>query len=348
MYRLVYTFFLLLSDHEKEVYNKFEVIFGMILFLYGADTFRSRRRLHKMVEKFEKERDPQGLNVHFLDCSVLKGEELWQPLLSSPFLAEKKMVVLENLLASSKIQKEFLEKLEEKKIPESTVALLWEQGETFKTKDAKNLFERLLKEKYVEKFDVLQDVKLEAWISAEVAERGGKINREASTFIAANIGSNMWAVHTLLDVLIAYKRHHEIEKSDVSLFLEETADDNIFSLVDALLYKRAKEVYAMLQEQYRIGKEPGYIFAMIVRQMRILLEVRDCMEREKGINSTVLAKKLGIHPFVMKKSFVLAEKYTFEQIKKLYNELLSIDIRTKTGQADQKLLLDLFVGRVSQ
>ena len=60
----------------------------MVIYIYGEDTFRSRNYLKQQVERFKKERDPQGMNVVVLDGQK-DGERIWGEILATPFLAEK-------------------------------------------------------------------------------------------------------------------------------------------------------------------------------------------------------------------------------------------------------------------
>lgn len=351
----------------------------MILFLYGADTFRSREQLKKMIEKFKKDRDPEGLNAVSLDCQKEEAGKIWEQILATPFLAEKRMVVLENLLLSK--DKELLagikEKIENKKLSDATVLVFWEGGDKAKGKEAENLFKCLVKEKYCSKFDLLTGAKLSAWIVQAMKERGGKIEPAAVQYLAQNVGGDMWRLNSLIDQLVAYviarrsqsddaaiqssngagsprpdvasglaMTGREIDLADVQLFLDEKADDSIFNLVDAVVAGRSKEAYKMIREQYRLGEDAQYIFAMLLRQFRILLELRDMYDREDNLSSEQLAKKLSLHPFVVKKSLVFVKKYSLDKLKIIYQRLLDLDIKTKTGQGDQSLLLDVFVGGV--
>ncbi|MBT6819129.1 MAG: DNA polymerase III subunit delta [Candidatus Magasanikbacteria bacterium] len=319
----------------------------MIIFLYGADTFRSRRQLKKMTEKFKQDRDPQGLNVVSLDCAKDEDGKIMEQLLAVPFLAEKRMVVLENLLTATgkgDLQTEILKRVEEKGLDENNVYVFWQGVGKPKTKAGKELLARLLKEKYAQEFEEVKGVKLSAWISAEAKGRGGKISKHAVDSLAQNVGGDMWLLNSTIDQLIAYKGEDEIMTEDVNLFVEEKVDDNIFNLVDAAVSGQTKQVYKMIREQYRIGKDPHYVFAMILRQFRILIEIRDLYEREDNMPSDVMAKKLGIHPFVVKKSLPFIKKYNLEDLKKIYLKLLDLDIKFKTSQGDPSLLVDVFVG----
>jgi DNA polymerase-3 subunit delta len=225
--------------------------------------------------------------------------------------------------------------------------IFWEGTDRFKTKNAKALFERLQKEKYAQQFDELSGAVLSAWIEEEVRDRGGKMEKNAVRFLVSHVRSDMWRLHSLIDQLIAFKDGGMIDATDAGLFLDERQDDNIFNLVDAIVAGQSKQVFGMMREQYAQGKDPGYIFAMILRQFRILLELRDLFERDDTMKSDQMARSLDLHPFVVKKSLPLVRRYTMERLSSIYRELLEIDRETKTGAGDQSVLLDVFVGRVS-
>jgi DNA polymerase-3 subunit delta len=62
------------------------------------------------------------------------------------------------------------------------------------------------------------------------------------------------------------------------------------------------------------------------------------------LGSDALAKKLGLHPFVVKKSLPFIKRYTLTELKNIYQQLLEIDTKTKTGLGSPDLLLDILVG----
>jgi DNA polymerase III delta subunit len=257
---------------------------------------------------------------------------------------------------NKELQNILMERVEGKSIPESTVLIFWEGTDTFKTKDAKEFFARLQEEKYAQAFDVLEGAKLGGWILAEVAARGGKMAPQAVQYLVDHVRGDMWRLHSLIDQLVAYGTElspalpcegREVTMEDVRQFVSEKADDNIFNLVDAILGKQPKRVFAMIEEQYNKGEDSGYIFAMILRQCRILLELRDMFERDDAMTSEGMAKKLALHPFVVKKSLPLVKRYSRVALEQMFQDLLSIDIQTKTGQGDQSMLVDMFVGKMA-
>ncbi|MBT3817247.1 MAG: DNA polymerase III subunit delta [Candidatus Magasanikbacteria bacterium] len=325
----------------------------MIIFLYGKDTFRSHVQLQRMVDKFKVDRDPQGYNVVHCDMNVTAEEMLWEQIHASPFLAEKRLVVVENLLTagSDALLKTMLTHVEEKTIPSSTIVLIIAGGEKYRKKIVKQLFERLVKEKFAQEFQPLEGAHIEGWGAAEIKEQGGTISREALQYVCVQAGNDLWSLSGILAQCVAYAREkdgapREITISDVQLFVDKRADENIFSLVDAIVGKKPKQVFAMIQEQYRIGKDPHYVFAMLLRQFRILLQIRDMYEREDGLRSGDIAKKMSIHPFVAKKSFAMIRMYTSETLQDIYEALLDIDVSFKQSAGAPEALIDSFVGRV--
>ncbi len=320
----------------------------MLLFLYGKDTYRSRQQLHKMMSKFRQDRDPQGLNVVQLDAAKEKTAMLWEQILAAPFLAERRMVVLENisLHKHTEFHDMFLNRVVEGTLPDSTIVVCWEAVDSVKKKEPKALFTRLAAEKYAQRFDILSESQLEGWIAAEVQERGGHIIPKALRYLRDNVGVDMWRLSSVIDQLLAYADGKGITEEDVRLFVSERIDDSIFALVDAIVARYPKKVFRMLQEQYRQGKEVPYVYAMVLRQFRILLHMRDMLDRGVAARNEVMAKQLGVHPFVIKKSLPLVERYTLEELQSVYAALLQLDVQIKTGQGDQRVLMDVFVGQM--
>lgn len=357
----------------------------MIIYIYGPDNFRSRQYLKEQVEKFKKARDPQGYNVVFLDTRRDNTGKILGEIVSVPFLAERRLIVVENvLLGDVELVNELIERIKNNKIPESNVVIFFDSEMSMgKSKRPKNIIEiedLLKKEKYSQEFLSLTPDKLSAWVLQKLSARGATISRPALTYLLQNIGTDMWQLHSLLEQLAAYKYtsvlglhtpsapgghpsqegdlqitpkkegevgiYHEIQLADAQLFLDEKVDDNVFNMVEAIVAGRKKEAYKLLTEQRRLGEEDGKIIGLIIWQFRTLISMRSLFDSEDNVTSDAMAKKLKIHPFVAKKNLPLVRRHNLTDLQKVYKELLDIDLKTKTGQGEQGMLLDMFVGRV--
>jgi len=324
----------------------------MIIYIYGEDTFRSRQYLKEQVKKFKVARDPQGYNVIFLDAAKVEASRILSEIVALPFLAEKRMIVVENiLLGSDELFDELKNRIDNEKVPESNVVIFWQgakvvtKGKQKKNSLAEELEQILLKGKYAQEFCKLSEDKLLVWINQEIKKAGGRISRLAAVFLSRNINGDMWALSGLLEQLSLYAGNKEVELSDVQLFLGEKADDNVFNLVEAIVSGNHKQAFKLLADQENLGEDKFKIFGLIVWQFRLLLQLRSLFECEDDLTSDRAATKLKIHPFVAKKNWPIIKKYSLAKLKEIYNQLLEIDIKTKTGQGDQSMLLDLFVRR---
>ena len=321
----------------------------MILFLYGEDTFRSRQQLNKMVAKFKVDRDPTGLNVTIPDISKEEPEQIIEEMHAAPFLAEKRMVVLKGVLASKekKLQELLLDRIKSDHIPASTILLLWEEENDFKkaTNVVKELFSLLQKEKYAQCFETLTGSKLSAFIEEQVQERGGSIQKDALQYLTNNSRDDLWFVDATVQQLVSFCNGEVITLEAAKRFVPERFDDNIFNLVDAIVAGRGEKVFPMLEEQYKKGEDAMFVFSMLIRQFRILLLLRDALDRNLALNDS-MAKEMGLHPFVLKKSLPFAKQYTTAALKEIYASLLDIDKKNKTGGGDPQVLLDVFVSKL--
>lgn len=328
----------------------------MFILYYGQDSYRSLDFFKKAVESFKQKRDPNNLNTLVLDCTVLDSNSILEQMLSLPFLAEKKMLALKNLLSSGEhsiILKSIIERIEEDNFPKQNDYIFWEEKETFasaskqtKNTDAKKIFEILKKQTYSREFTKMNSSQFNQWLKTIFQEKNIKIKNEAINYLIINAGDNLHKIEQILDQISFYKNGQEIETKDLVLFLEEKIDDNIFNLVDNIFSGQKNKAYKMLYKQYEQGKDISYIFAMILRQVRIFLEIRDLLEREDSLTSEQIAKKTKLHPFVVKKSIVQVKKYNKKYLQNIYNKLLAVDIKIKNSLAEPKTLLDFFINEI--
>lgn len=310
----------------------------MIIFLYGRDSFRSRQKLQELKEKFIREVDKSRLNLEILDGEEIDFTRFSQAVGSAPFLAGKRMIIFEHLLTNKQIQENILEFLKNKGRQQENILIFWEEVASANSK----LFKFLAKEKYAQEFKFLNDLELGRWIKREVNKRKGKIDIPATRALVEYVGNNLWLLNNEINKLIAFKKGAEIIRADVEELTRAKFDDNIFGLVDALGTKNKKLAIRLLANQLAFGSSPLYIIAMLVRQYRILLQVQEYLDQP----STELARKLKLHPFVVKKTLAQARRYSFSELKNIYGELLEMDRKIKTSSWKPELLIDLLIAKV--
>lgn len=314
----------------------------MIIYLSGTDGARIATTCSDMKQKFSRDRDPQGMNLVELRVGDADDGAIIEQLHAAPFLAEKRMVVLKGLIAdgSKELHALLLDHMVGQTLPSDIIVLAIDEGELKpRAKASKSLLEVLQSQQYSQRFDLPSGKALEHWVAKEVTARGGTIDTDAKRQLAA-AGIDSWALSHAIDQLVAYTAGRKIGTADVAQFVSPAIDDNIFTLVDAAVAGNTSRALSLMRDQYRAGKDAHYVYAMLLRQYRIMLDIADVLERGGRPD----AKAMELHPFVLKKTIPVVERVGFVAIKSSYLRLLAIDEQIKTGSGDPAVLMDVFVG----
>jgi len=313
----------------------------MIIFFYGEDTFRMRQKLRELKEKFVTA-SLGDTNLAVLDGERITYDEFVRQILAMPFLSKTRLVIVENLLRKAK--KDVAEKIPEgfKKMTASTVLVFVEEG----IPDRRTaLFRKLSKEK-VEEFKLLEPESLRRWIKKEVETRGGTIDSAAILKLAEFVGNDLWRMTNEIDKLIAFGP--KITHQNIEILVNPQIQANIFNLIDAMAQKNIKLANKELYRLLNSGANELYILTMIIYQYRNLLIIKDLGERLKNTNRWALAKKAGLHPFVIQKSLAVLGKYSLDQLKNVYGILQDFDVRMKTGKIESRVALELLIFKLAK
>jgi len=317
------------------------IILDMVIFLYGPDTFRAREKLNSLKEKFIRQVDKSGFNLAALDGEKISIDEFNKAVATQSFLSPKRMIVARDVFKRQKnFQTEVLEILKKGNYRDSlkdNVIIFWDE----KPDKRSALFKYLAGGKFKEEFELLLNNDLVKWIEARVRQKGGRINLQNAGLLASKSDGNLWALAGEIDKLIARTRQGEIAQEDIGESVLFKIDDNIFNLCDAIALKNKQLALKLINDQLAAGVNDIYLLTMIVRQFRILIQVRNELDKGES-NSRSIASKLSLHPFAIQKAIPQASKYSFLELKRIYNKLLETDIRLKLGESGQTVL-ELFI-----
>lgn len=318
----------------------------MILYLYGLDTKRSREHLDKLIEKFYRERDPQKLNVKRV---VVGGEatDLHSELLTAPFLAEKRMVVVERMVENgdAELLAWFGGRFLDNEPPSDTIIIVWEAELAKKsgTAAAEKLHGRLAATKFAQEFQPLEGKKREQFIVRAIDERGGRITADAAAELHRRVTDDFELMNAI-DVLVAHAGAGAVvTQRDLDLFLPPDIEAKIFDAMDAMAARNRPAAMRALANVWHVDNDPVYIFAMLHRQVRLLFQTRELLDDNPSVNEASVAKTLTIHPFVAKKLLSQARGWTRAELVGWYDRLIEIDYAIKHGSSDPRVLIDTLV-----
>ena len=312
----------------------------MILFLYGPDTYRSGQKLREIVKSYKKIHK-SGLNLKYFEAKGLIFQDFRDELRASSMFSEKKLFVIKNIFSNSEFKGKFLK--DAIFFQDSKDIILLYEGALSKN-DFKNdlLFKFLKKNAKSQEFTMLGAQKLRNWLTKEFNDYGAKIDNEAMEKLINFVGSDLWRMSQEVKKLVNYKSKYqntEILSEDVDILVKPKIDTNIFKTIDAIAARDKKFALKLLHQHLEKGDSPFYLFSMLNFQFRNLLLIKS-----QPVGN--LSKKLGMHPYVIKKAVWQSEKFSLNGLKKIYQKIFQADLNIKTGKIDPQTALDLLITEI--
>ena len=329
----------------------------MLYILTGQDDFSLRQSLEE-IKRGLCDQQLLAANTTTLDGQLVTLDQLTTTCQTLPFLAERRLVIVDGLLArfepkvksgrQRKASKTPDQQNEYKsfaacvgELPESTILVLID-GKI--TKD-NPLFRELLAKAEVKTFPLLRNSKLRSWIQRRVEQEGGRISPQAIDLLARLVGGNLWIMGSEINKLVLFTSGHRIEEDDVETVVGYSQQASVFTMIDAILGFRIGLAEQALQQLLQAGMASAYILFMILRQVRMLVRAKELTK--EGKSEGEIQDRLGLtSEFAWQKTWEQAGRYSLERLKQLYYKLLETDLSIKTGKYEGELALNILVAEL--
>jgi len=311
----------------------------MIYFIYGQDSYRSKRKLEEIIEGYKKVHK-SGLNLIYADTKESSFKDFYNQLKISSMFAEKKLVVLRNVFGDAKFQEDFLENAKSLGDVKDIIVVYEDCAPDERIK----FFKTLQKIAKRQKFSFLQPAPLKKWALQEITAKGAKITPDGLDLLISFVKNDLWRMAAEINKLSNYKMGDVIRREDVELLVRPDIESDIFKTIDALASKNKKQALSLLHKHLENGDAPLYMLSMIAYQFRNLLAIKEL----QGINTpyNLVIKKSGLHPFVVQKSYSLCQQFSMPELKKIYLKIFQIDSDIKTGKIEPETALDLLLSEI--
>jgi len=313
----------------------------MYYLFFGQDFYSIKKKVSAIKEKFLKS-DPSAINISKLSGSELKGDDFWAPVLAAPFLATKRLIIVENLLLENK-DDDFKKNLSKNlsKIPETSLVFFIEDGSPDKRGV---LFKSLNKPGIAQNFELPTPNSIGKLLDQKIGESDIKISSDARNKFILYVGVDLYRAENEIIKLILYSKHENIQTIEASLIEEMIRPENnagIFDFIDAIGSKNRQKSVSLFNKLIEAGENELYILSMIVYQFRNMMTILSYLERHA--QAAEIAKAGKIHPFVVQKTIGILKKYSKEKLLENYIKLGDADFAIKTGQIEPKLCILMLI-----
>lgn len=319
----------------------------MIIFLYGADSFRLKRKLQEMKNKFVKDVDADGSSLDFINGQSASLKDLEEKINTGSLFARKRLIIIDDIFKNKKTKIwEEIQPLLIKISNDDNIILIFKEDDLegkngYLKTEAKKLLSFLKKQKYVQEFKPLSGNSLLIFIKEEAKIFNKTISQAAAHEIIRRSGNDLWLASQTIKKAALGKEGQNIEQEDIERYSVENFNEDIFALTDAIGANNKRLAIKIIEEQYAAGLESEYIIAMLARHFKILLQAYDALKN--GLKPETAATELKLHPFVIRKGMAQAKNFKYEQLLNYLNRIIALDFANKTGLSDIKTELSLLV-----
>ena len=267
--------------------------------------------------------------------------------LTMPFFAERRMIVVEGAELFARANDELLTLL--KNLPESTLLVFLEE----KPDKRLTTFKELSRIGLVEEFVPQNDERLTGFIVHRAQDAKLNITQAAVRTILDDTGRDMFAIASEMEKLTAYCMDKGvIEKTDVDELCHVTVQDRVFDMIGFMANRQQKDALKLYYDLLELREPPLKILALIAKQFRILIAVKDLMNH--GMSSEQIGQKMEFKgrdakavAYVARKYEAQAKQFSTEELKNALRDAAEYDRLFKSGGISDRMAVELLLIRYS-
>ena len=356
----------------------------MIYLLYGGDEIARDEFLHrKLIDRLRAL--PGGeFNLDRFDGRTAPLNDVVACCQALPFLAEKRMVIVDNLgargrgsrrgagTAASGAATSGRDDDEEAGAPDAEAAApATRSGRRARGDDAElqafwdflpNLPESthlvLVEERaptlpslpkgllYRQEFPAPKPWEVGGWVSRRARTRGMRLDRGVADTLATLVGTDLRRQDAELAKLALYCGAQPVRETDVRL-LVAPAEANVFALLDGVADGRPGPALAALRRLLQQGQAVEALLPQLIALVRRLLVAHELTAEGRSLAADGPDFGLTSNPRALEKLARQAGRYQREDFERAYALLLACDRAVKTGRDAPEVAVELLVAELA-
>jgi DNA polymerase-3 subunit delta len=328
-----------------------------IIILQGDDRLSIEEEIAAITEEIGQDAFSE-LNTTHLDGSVLNFDDVSMQLNMFPLGGNKRIVILDcaQEIIGKKNAQNWLQGVLSNFSPTTMLVLILEDEKKFRkgamvwvAVGAEHWLRKMTKQfsgdtRWIEK-SLPSDREMPDWIMKETAKQGGVFHPRAAVELSRLVGNDLFQARQEIEKAIFYVGDDKQVGADIiRLLCPSSKEESVFALVDAVGQRKEKLALKLLRE-LSVDMPIQYIFSMLVRQVRLLILVKESLAEGGGEKDVMVACKLH-HKFIVKKLINQARHFSIEALEDIYRTLDRMDEDSKVGRVTLEAALDVLIAGI--
>ena len=292
--------------------------------------------------------DSADLNFAYFDMKEVAYKDVELELVSLPFFADEKIVILDHFVDITTSKKRFLTDDELKSFEEyldnpspTTKLLIFVEGKL----DSKRRLVKLLK-RDAKVFDAVEakEQELRQYFQKWSQKQGLQFTNNSFENLLIKSGFQFNEIQKNLLFLQSYKEDSVIEEEDIVNAIPKTLQDNIFDLTQFILTKKMDKARDLVRDLTLQGEDEIKLIAVMLGQFRTFTQVK--ILSESGQTESQIASSLGgflgrnPNPYQIKFALRDARGLSLSFLKQAISYLIETDYQIKTGLYEKGFLFE--------
>ena len=292
--------------------------------------------------------DSADLNFAYFDMKEVVYKDVELELVSLPFFADEKIVILDHFVDITTAKKRFLTDDELKSFEEyfdnpspTTKLIIFAEGKL----DSKRRLVKLLK-RDAKVFDAVEakEQELRQYFQKWSQKEGLQFANQSFENLLIKSGFQFSEIQKNLLFLQSYKEDSVIEEEDIVNAIPKTLQDNIFDLTQFILTKRMDQARDLVRDLTLQGEDEIKLIAVMLGQFRTFTQVK--ILAESGQTESQIASSLGSflgrnpNPYQIKFALRDSRGLSLSFLKQAISYLIETDYQIKTGLYEKGFLFE--------
>ncbi|MBM6948265.1 DNA polymerase III subunit delta [Mordavella massiliensis] len=309
-----------------------------VYLLCGEEAYLKRQYRNRIRRAAIPEGDT--MNYAYYEGKNIPVPEIIDLAETMPFFAERRLIVIENSGFFKTASQELADYI---RVMPDTVLLLFVESEV----DKRGRLYKAVKDRgSVVELGYQDERTLTLWIASAVKRENKKIREDTVHLLLSRAGTDMENLEQELEKLFSYTAsREEITSQDVEEICTTRLENRIFEMVDAVAQKEQKKALDYYYDLVALREPPLKILALLTRQFRLLLEVKDLMRQGQG--KAQIAKGAGIHPYVAGKCMQQSRGFSGQQLREILEDGADLEEAAKSGRLDPVMSVEIFIVKYS-
>ena len=292
--------------------------------------------------------DPADLNFAHFDMKEATYKDIELELLSLPFFADEKIVILDHFVDISTAKKRYLTDDELKSFEEylenpspTSKLVIFVEGKL----DSKRRLVKLLKRdaKVFEAIE-LKEQEMRAYFQKWSQKQGLTFAEKSFDHLLIKSGFQFSEIQKNLIFLLSYKADSNITEEDIVQAIPKTLQDNIFDLTQLILAKKIDQARDLVKDLTLQGEDEIKLIAIMLGQFRLYTQVKILAESGQTESQMVssLGHYLGRNPNPYQIKFALRDTrgLSLNFLQDSIRYLIQTDYQIKTGVYEKSYLFE--------